>query len=149
MIRDIAPDDEAALATFFSENNRPEMTATFFAFPLDAATARRISREPRRDRYFAAWEEGAIVGLGMLRGWDEGYAVPSFGVLVDHRAQGRGHGRALTEHALVVARGEGCARVRLTVDATRERVVRLYERAGFRRAETLPDGRCVMFAELP
>ena len=107
MIRDITPDDEAALAAFFAENNRPEMTATFFAFPLDAATARRIAREPRRDRYFAVWDVGAIVGLGMLRGWDEGFAVPSFGVLVDHRAQGRGHGRALTAHALAVAREEG------------------------------------------
>jgi ribosomal protein S18 acetylase RimI-like enzyme len=148
VIREILAEDAAALATFFSENNRPEITSTFYPFPLDEENARRIATVPRRDRYFAAWEGKAIVGLGMLRGWDEGFAVPSFGVVVDHRAQGRGFGRALSEHALAVAREAGCERVRLTVHANREPVVRLYERAGFRRADELPDGRLVMIAEL-
>ena len=149
MIREITADDEAALAAFFAENDRPVVTATFHPFPLDAASARRIASEPRRDRYFAFWENEAVAGLGMLRGWDEGFADPSYGVVVDHRAQGRGLGRALTAHALAVAREEGCARVRLTVHADCTRTVQIYERAGFQRADALPDGRLVMFAALP
>lgn len=147
MIREIAIIDEAALAAFFEENNRPEVTAHFHPFPLNAETAHRICAEPRRDRYFAAWDYDAIAGLAMLRGWDEGYAIPSFGIMVDHRRHGQGHGRALTEHALALAGELGCARVRLTVHADNTRAVELYQRAGFRPAETLADGRIVMFAE--
>jgi ribosomal protein S18 acetylase RimI-like enzyme len=147
VIREIAIIDEAALAAFFEENNRPEVTDHFHPFPLDAANAHRICAEPRRDRYFAAWDYDAIAGLAMLRGWDEGYDVPSFGIVVDHRRHGKGYGKALTQYALTLARELGCARVRLTVHADNPRAVTLYERTGFKTAETLADGRLVMFAE--
>lgn len=147
MIREIAISDEAALAAFFEENNRPPVTDHFHPFPLQAESAHRICAEPRRDRYFAAWDYNSIVGLAMLRGWDEGYEIPSFGIIVDHRHHGQGHGRALTAYALELARALRSSRVRLTVHADNDRAVSLYERAGFHRAETLPDGRLVMFAE--
>jgi [ribosomal protein S18]-alanine N-acetyltransferase len=147
VIREIAIIDEAALAAFFEENNRPEVIGNFHPFALDAESAHRICAEPRRDRYFASWDYDAIAGLGMLRGWDEGYEVPSFGILVDQRQQGRGHGKALTEYALGLARELSAPRVRLTVHAENARAVALYERAGFQIKETLPDGRLVMFAE--
>ena len=40
-------------------------------------------------------------------------------------------------------------RVRLTVNADNARAVRLYEKVGFHVAETLADGRLLMFAEIP
>ncbi len=147
MIRELAVTDEAALAAFFEENNRPEVTSHFHPFPLDAETAHRLCAAPRRDRYFAAWDYDAVVGLGMLRGWDEGFAIPSFGIVVDHRHHGRGLGRALTTHALHLARELQAPRVRLTVYADNQRAVSLYEKSSFKTAETLPDGRLVMFAE--
>jgi [ribosomal protein S18]-alanine N-acetyltransferase len=146
VIREIAIIDEASLAAFFEENNRPEVTKNFHPFPLDAESAHRICAEPRRDRYFAAWDYAEIAGLAMLRGWDEGYDVPSFGIIVDHRRHGKGYGKALTSHALELARQLGCERVRLTVHADNPRAVALYEKAGFKTTETLPDGRLVMFA---
>jgi [ribosomal protein S18]-alanine N-acetyltransferase len=146
VIRELTVIDEAALAAFFEENNRPEVTAHFHPFPLDAETAHRICVAPRRDRYFAAWDYDAIGGVAMLRGWDEGYAVPSFGILVGHRHRGRGTGRALTEYALALAREMKAPKVRLTVHADNARAIRLYERTGFQASETLADGRLVMFA---
>ncbi len=140
--------DEAALAAFFEENNCPEVTACFHPFPLNSESARRICHEPRRDQYFAAWQETKITGMAMLRGWDEGFAVPSFGILVHRQSQGRGVGRALTEHALKRAQELRAPRVRLTVHQENTRAVALYEQTGFVRAEELPDGRLVMFREL-
>jgi ribosomal protein S18 acetylase RimI-like enzyme len=147
-LREIEPRDQAALETFFVENNRPEITETFHPFPLDAANAERIAVALRRDRYFAAFIEDTIVGLGMLRGWDEGFEVPSFGVVVDYRAQGQGHGRALTAHALRLARELGSERVRLTVHPSNARAVALYESLGFRETGRNANGYGVMTAEL-
>jgi [ribosomal protein S18]-alanine N-acetyltransferase len=148
MIRELAATDESALAAFFAANNLPEVVSNFHPFPLDAATAHRICTAPRKDRYFAHFAGGNIVGLAMLRGWDEGYEIPSFGILVHRAHQGAGIGKSLTEHALTVAREAGTARVRLTVHRDNERAVRLYERVGFHSTEILADGRHVMFAEM-
>ena len=41
---------------------------------------------------FTTYVEGVIKALGMLRGWKEGYAIPSFGLLVDRRFAGQGLG---------------------------------------------------------
>jgi ribosomal protein S18 acetylase RimI-like enzyme len=147
-IRELADGDEPALARFFQENDREEITRHFHPFPLSAEMATRICRETRRDLYFASFEGETITAMGMLRGWDEGYAVPSFGVVVDHRRHGQGLGSRIIAHALELARARGAERVRLTVDGSRENVVALYERHGFRRTEELPGGRLVMMAEL-
>jgi len=148
MLRDLIATDEAALGSFFVENNRPEVTAIFHPFPLDAPNAHRICALQRKDRYFASFEDGAIVGFAMLRGWDEGFTTPSFGILVHHNHHGRGIGKALTDHAIALAREMKAPRIRLTVHRDNARAVRLYERAGFLAAGALDDGRLVMFAEL-
>lgn len=151
MIREITPADESSLARFFSENDCAEVTRFFHPFPLDAESARRIAREPRKDRYFAFWEDESIVGLAMLRGWDEGYEVPSFGIAVDHRYQGQGIGRQLTEHALTESQRLGCPRVRLTVYESNTKARPWYERLGFRACSREPqsngDARIVMIRE--
>jgi ribosomal protein S18 acetylase RimI-like enzyme len=67
----------------------------------------------------------------MLRGWDEGFDVPSFGVLVDHRTQGQGLGRRMTEFAIAEARRLGSRRVRLTVNESNQAAVHLYRSLGF------------------
>ena len=135
-IRPVAEGDYQALADFFAANDRAEVTGTFNPFPLTAETAHQIARVPKQDRYYvaatsAAEPEGAIVGLCMLRGWDEGYAVPSFGVFVDWRQHGRGLGRRLTEFAVAEANALNCSRVRLTVFASNAPAVHLYRSIGF------------------
>ena len=80
-IREIGPEDRAELARFLEENDRPEIVRTFNPFPMTAATAERIAAAPRRDRYYGAFDDGRLVALSMLRGWDEGYDVPSFGIV--------------------------------------------------------------------
>jgi ribosomal-protein-alanine N-acetyltransferase len=148
MTRELTSADEPALTAFFAANNRADIVRNFHPFPLDAASATRLCREPRKDRYFIFEESGAVFGLAMLRGWDEGFAVPSFGILVHHAHHGKGIGRALTEHALAVAGEMRVPRVRLTVRADNARAVHLYESMGFHTSETLSDGRLVMFAEI-
>jgi len=134
-IRLVKESDYEALTAFFVANDRAEVTGTFNPFPLTAETAHQIARLPKQDRYYvaaaSAKSKSAIVGLCMLRGWDEGYAVPSFGVFVDWRQHGRGLGRRLTEFALAEAAALGCPRVRLTVFASNAPAVHLYRSLGF------------------
>jgi [ribosomal protein S18]-alanine N-acetyltransferase len=148
IIRALEISDTDALTRFFVENDRPEIRTSFHPFPLTGETAAAICANPSGDQYFAHFEPNSILGFGMLRGWKEGFAVPSFGVLVDHRVTGQGIGSALMAHALKRARDLGSPAVRLTVHPTNERAIGIYSRAGFQTTERLPDGRLVMRVEL-
>lgn len=127
----IGPQHAGALEELFARCQDRAVTDTFDPFPLDREQARRIALEPRRDRYYLAFAEGGPAGMSMLRGFDEGYAVPSFGVFVAPNLHGRGIGRALTSWTVAAARELGCASVRLSVYASNTRAVRLYESLGF------------------
>lgn len=154
-LREIGPEDFETLARFLEENDVPAVVRTFNPFPMTSETAERIARRPRRDRYYGAFTGGRMVGLSMLRGWDEGYSVPSFGVMVDHRFHGRGAGSRMLDYAIAEAARLGSERIRLSVFASNERAVRLYLSRGFvedGRERVLlagePDERIVMFKEV-
>jgi ribosomal-protein-alanine N-acetyltransferase len=130
-IRAARATDRAELGRFFEENNRPQVTRQFHPFPLTVQGALDILSAERFDRFYVATTGPRIVAFCMLRGWDEGYDVPSFGILVDYRVYGRGLGRQVTEFAIAEARRLGSAHVRLTVYASNHHAVRLYESLGF------------------
>jgi len=118
-------------------------------------TAERLCLASSKDHYYVAFLDGMMVGLVMLRGWDEGYEVPSFGVFIDYRYHGRGLGRLLTDYAIVEAKRVGCAQVRLTVYESNVRGWRLYNSLGFQEQSRdpvdrhgHPDKRIVMIKPL-
>jgi ribosomal protein S18 acetylase RimI-like enzyme len=113
----------------------------------DAILAGRV-----RDLYFGGFEpSGMMMALSMLRGWDDGFEVPSFGIVVDHAAQGRGIGKQMTAWTVAQARQAGAAAVRLSVYDDNPRAVAIYEREGFAEVERHDEGsraRIVMRIEL-
>jgi ribosomal protein S18 acetylase RimI-like enzyme len=125
----------SALEALFVANDVKEVTASFDPFPLSRERARTIAMQPRRDSYYALVEGSELLGMSMLRGADDGYEVPSFGIFVDRRHQGRGLGRLLTELTLEQARRQGAPAVRLSVYADNVAARRLYESLGFAEAE--------------
>jgi len=131
-IRPVAAADESELAAFFSDNNCPEITDYFTPFALNAETAEKITTTTHLDRYYLGMLGETIIGFMMLRGWDEGYEIPSFGVFVDHRHQGKSFGRKLTDFAISEAMRLRCPAIRLSVYASNDRAVRLYASLGFR-----------------
>lgn len=131
-IRQVHDTDYEALARFFEENNKSEITRQFHPFPLSSQTAHQIACTSYLDRYYIAiWDEH-IVGFCMLRGWDEGFEIPSFGIIVDYRHHKHNLGRQMTEFAISEARNLGCQSVRLSVYASNVRAMSFYLSLGFR-----------------
>lgn len=135
IIREIGPADYAALAGFFEDNNVPTIVRQFHPFPLNEETAHYIACTNHLDHYYVALFGHQIVGLCMLRGWDEGYSIPSFGILVDRRFQNRRIGTKMTRFAIMKARKLGCHQVRLSVYASNEVALGLYASLGFIESE--------------
>jgi GNAT superfamily N-acetyltransferase len=67
----------------------------------------------------------------MLRGWDEGYQIPSFGACVHPSSRGDGLGQWLLEHAIGEARMAGAPKLRLSVYRANQRALHIYRKFGF------------------
>lgn len=124
--------DYQKLAQFFEDNSMPEVTRYFHPFSLTLQTATYIALTNHTDRYYIAVRDELIVGLCMLRGWDEGFDIPSFGILVDYRYRRLGLGRQMTEYAVDAAISLKCTAIRLSVYASNSAAISLYESLGFR-----------------
>ncbi len=133
-IQRLSSADVDTLARFFTVLAAdPETTRFFHPHPFTRAMAARLCTRPKvcRDRYYLMRYRERIVAYSMLRGWDEGYAIPSFGGCTHPALRGAGLGQALLAHAIEDSRRAGAARLRLTVYRENERALHVYRKFGF------------------
>ncbi len=130
-IRRLVPNDEKALAVFFTKIASDPASSGFHPHPLDDAQARKIARWAGRDIYVGAFRSGRLVGYGMLRGWDDGWQVPSLGICLLPSMRGKGLSVPLMQEMHDLARREGAERVRLKVYSQNNAAIRLYQRFGY------------------
>jgi GNAT superfamily N-acetyltransferase len=125
----VRPSDASALGRLFARLD----TTWFGPHDLSAEGARAVAHHVGRDVYLVGWLGPEPVAYGMLRGWDEGYAVPSLGVAVRDGYQRRGFGRQMMEALHGMVRDQGGDRVRLRVAPDNTRARRLYDSMGYRQ----------------
>jgi [ribosomal protein S18]-alanine N-acetyltransferase len=134
-IKRISQRDIQRLAQFFTDNDRPEILRHFHPFALNEDSALKICQASHQDLYYVTIWKGQIVGFLMLRGWEDGFEIPSLGVLVDHRTHGKGFGRKMTRFAISKANDKGCPAIRLSVYVSNFRALALYSSLDFREIE--------------
>jgi ribosomal protein S18 acetylase RimI-like enzyme len=111
----------------------PRIDARYFQpHPMTPGEAARIAGLNGRDLYLLGFVDGEAVAYGMLRGWDEGYTVPSLGIGVRRDRIRRGYGRAMMLALHDAARERGARSVRLRVDPDNLAAASLYRSLGYR-----------------
>ncbi len=133
-IRALRGEDSDKLKTFFAALGRDAETVRFFhPHPLTEEYATELCArvESVADRSYIATQNGEVVGYSMLRGWDEGYPVPSFGACVHPDRRNDGLGKRLLAHAIEQSQIRGATKLRLTVFKANQRAVNVYQRFGF------------------
>ena len=155
VLKEIVPADITELTSFFNRNNTSSILQGFSAFPLKKETAILICSQNHLDKYYLYIEENIIKGFSMLRGWDEGYSIPSFGIFVDKDFQGLGLGSKILNLTLEKCRSLGCQKVRLSVFSSNKIAYKLYTNFGFyeiERSSTFNNGKVdekiIMFKDL-
>lgn len=109
--------------------------ALFKPHPFSREALEGFCSRTSRDLYYVLIAGVEVLGYGLLRGWDEGYAVPSLGIAIHADHRGSGLAGALMEFLHAVARHRGAPAVRLRVDPSNARAIALYQRSGYRFAE--------------
>jgi ribosomal-protein-alanine N-acetyltransferase len=136
--RRVAPQDADVLGQLLGR-----IDPTYFRpHAMTAEQATLIAHLGGRDVYLLGFVGDEAVAYGMLRGWDEGYEVPSVGIGVRRDVVRRGYGRAMMLALHKAARRRGATHLRLRVSPENIAAQALYRslgyrEAGFERGETL------------
>lgn len=138
----LTPSMADRLAEFFEQIVAVGDNHMFHPHPFDRQTASAISNWQGLDRYVVALVDGNIVAYGMLRGWDDGFDVPSVGMIVHPASRGIGMGVCLITYLHTLALICGSERTRLTVYACNVSAISLYKKVGYTFTPT-EDGRLI------
>ncbi len=110
---------------------RPEYVAHFHPFGFEEGSVRTQLERARRDRFWGMREGGKLAGFFMLRGFDEGYERPSFGVFIAESFAGRGLARRALAASIKWCEENGVKEVMLKVYRKNAAALRIYQEAGF------------------
>ena len=130
-IRTLCPELEQALAGFFANLRKEGADDHFHPHPLTDKEARRLCAYSGKDLYYVLVEKQRVLAYGMLRGWDEGFEVPSLGIATLSSARGAGFGTLLVRFLHAAARRRGARKVILKVYKDNTAARKLYERLGY------------------
>lgn len=135
------------LAQFFEDIIAKKEDDFFHPHPLNLEAAKEIASFHGQDLYFLQIRINQIAGYGMLRGWDEGYSVPSLGIAIHPSFRRQGLAKKFMDFMHDQARGRGAKKVRLTVYANNIYALQLYRNFGYSFSDE-KDGQVVGFFEL-
>jgi GNAT superfamily N-acetyltransferase len=120
------------LADLFSALRKNGDDRFFHPHALTKDQAKAICAAQTCDLYFLMQSEHKPLAYGMLRGWEEGFAIPSLGIAVHPHVRGQGFGRVMLDFLHGAARFKGARQVRLTVEPDNRLARALYEKVGYR-----------------
>jgi ribosomal-protein-alanine N-acetyltransferase len=130
-IRRLKAADVHALADLFEVLAADATAAHYRPHAMTPTVAHNLATYRGDDVYLGAWVDGALVGYGMLRGWDSGYLVPSLGIYIRPEVRGTGLADRLMTALHAESAMKGAERVRLRVAPHNTRAKRLYDRCGY------------------
>lgn len=138
------PGWEAELARFFAALEQAGDDAFFHPHKADEASLRGLAQDIGADIHVLFVQGREVLAYGLLRGWNEGYAVPSLGIAVHPEARAGGIGRLMMEYLETMARHRGSPAVRLRVHKDNARARAMYERRGYHMAPDESDARLLV-----
>ncbi|MBI1912007.1 MAG: GNAT family N-acetyltransferase [Deltaproteobacteria bacterium] len=122
----------SGLLEFFKTINIPLYTKDFSPHPFDEDNAKRICCYGGRDQYYGITLGGInIIGYGMLRGWDEGYEIPSIGLCILKEYQGKHLGKTFMNFLEAASLLGGASKIMLKVKKDNKTAKALYDKQGF------------------
>lgn len=105
-IRPLQSEDTAAVAKFIKAQS-PEYSRFFYAIGSDESEITKILSAYTLDVYSGVFWQDDMAGIFMLRGWDEGFEIPSFGVFIDEKHRGGAFMRLTLDTAKLICRLAG------------------------------------------
>ena len=133
------PADVIAVEKLFEEIAGDPGSAYFHPHPFSPDEASRVCRHSGGDLYLGAWLGGVLIGYGMLRGWDEGFDIPSLGICLSPTSRGLGLATVFMKGIHEQAKKAGATQILLKVHPENTVALSLYESLGYQFSEKKDD----------
>lgn len=146
-IRALDATDAPELSAMLSSQTH-EYSRFFTPFGFDRDTIAAILAKRERDIFMGTYWQNRLVGFFMLRGWDEGYEVPAYGVLIDETHRGYGLAKLSLEMAKIICTLCHAPRMMLKVHPQNIAAKMLFEEARFALHGTDTRGHLVYYFEI-
>jgi len=121
------PEVTEKISNFF-ETIEPEK---FHPHGFSHEDAYRLCNYTGKDLYYVITNDEDIVGYGLVRGWDEGFEVPSLGIYVSEKYRGKGIARMFMSFLHLSAKLKGAKQMMLKVYKDNFKAIRLYVSLGY------------------
>lgn len=130
----LLPEDSKRLS-MLPVNSDTDYGKYFIPFSNGNKGLKDALQSARDDRYWGIWFGKELAGFFMLRGFDEGYLRPSFGVFISQTFSNRGLSSLALDYAMSWCRLNGISSMILKIHPDHKYAARVYEKAGFRFVE--------------
>jgi GNAT superfamily N-acetyltransferase len=130
IIRALSESDSIALSGLLTGLTQREIEF-FHPFPFEVSFVQKMLKDAKDDRYWGIWVGNELAAVFMLRGMDEGYEIPSYGVAVDSEFRGAGLLKLSLEFSISWCALNGKQRLMLKVHPENTIAKLTYEKFGF------------------
>jgi RimJ/RimL family protein N-acetyltransferase len=110
-----------------------EYSKYFIPFNFDRLAIKEILAEKKEDKFFGLFVDDSLIGFYMLRGFDEGYEIPSYGVWISEEYSAKGLSKLTLQHAVSICKINGVKKLLLKVHPENKIAKMIYENFGFKR----------------
>jgi ribosomal-protein-alanine N-acetyltransferase len=112
--------------------NRNEKDLFFFhPHNMEYNTIKSILTNNKNDKYKIVLFENKIIGYGILRGWDEGFEIPSLGIIIDKDYRGLGLSKLLINYLEFIAKISKSEKIRIVVHKNNLVAYNLYKKMNY------------------
>jgi len=100
-------------------------------FNFNYVTIKEILNKKKDDKFFGLFTDNSLIGFYMLRGFDEGFDIPSYGVWISKKYSAKGLSKLTLQHALSFCKINEIKKIILKVHPENKIAKMIYENFGF------------------
>jgi len=127
------PSDQTSTLSALILNAPKDYTKHFTPFSFEEDSLKKIVDDAVNDKYFGIFINDDLAGFYMLRGFDEGFEVPSYGVWISDKFSGLGLSKLTLQHAITFCKVNGLKKIMLKVHPENIIAKSIYESFGFKQ----------------
>lgn len=146
-IRPLTTADAADLSAMLQAQSS-DYIRFFYPFEFDLAAISKVLANQGQDVLMGLYWESQMVVFFMLRGWNEGYDVPSFGIIVDENYRGQGLELMSLDAAKAICRLRGAGRMMLKMHPDNITAKGVARKIGFVQTGIETDGNLIYHMDL-
>lgn len=130
ILKKLGPESAEELSELMQKEN-PEYSKYFIPFEFDLHTIQEKIKKLHLDSFWGIFIDETLAGFYMLRGFDEGYKIPSYGVWISKKYAGKGLSKFTLRHAISYCRINNIKEIMLKVHPENVIAKKIYEDFGF------------------